>query len=320
MTAFAPPPFPPPDDDLTGRIRDRIVSAIHGRQLNPGDRLPRYREVAEEFGVDLRRVARAYRQLESEGLVEVRSRSGVFVAPQERIGGEVLAETARWMVQVLADAWSRRMALGDFPDFVRRCIATVPVRCACIDATVDQREALCTELRDEFGFDTFPVDAGRLPPAGEGGRAPELDGADLLVTTVYHAGVVREWATALDKPTIVVQLDCAMLRRLLDRLETGELTVVCVDLEFVERVRRPGARANGGSVRGVAVADQAALAALPRDELVMITGAAKRRLSHGNLPLALVFGPALSRETAHELIEALLRFNLEAIRSENSEE
>jgi DNA-binding transcriptional regulator YhcF (GntR family) len=47
--------------------------------------------------MNARTVARAYRELEAEGLVEIRGRSGVYVAPQERRDGEMLPEMMRWM-------------------------------------------------------------------------------------------------------------------------------------------------------------------------------------------------------------------------------
>ena len=86
---------------LSDKLRDRILSALHLGLLQPGDRLPSIRALWREMGVDHRVVAQAYRILEDEGLVEVRGRSGVYLAPQDQLGGEVLAETARWMAGVL---------------------------------------------------------------------------------------------------------------------------------------------------------------------------------------------------------------------------
>ncbi|HYW07386.1 MAG TPA: GntR family transcriptional regulator, partial [Longimicrobium sp.] len=66
---------------LVDVLRERVLGGIHTGRLDTGDRLPSYREVTEQTGVtDLRTVARAYAVLEREGLVEVRGRSGVFVA------------------------------------------------------------------------------------------------------------------------------------------------------------------------------------------------------------------------------------------------
>jgi DNA-binding transcriptional regulator YhcF (GntR family) len=92
------------ESSLINRLRYRIVNALHLGDLHAGGRLPSIREISQETGTDHRAVANAYRTLEAEGLVQVRGRSGVYVAPQERFGGELLAETARWMAGVLTEA------------------------------------------------------------------------------------------------------------------------------------------------------------------------------------------------------------------------
>lgn len=131
------------------RLRGRIVTGLHVGHVQPGERLPSYREVAVETGLDLRTVARVYATLESEGLVHVRPRSGVFVARQERIGGGMLAETARWTLTVLRESWRRRVPVQEYPDFVRRCVASRVLRCTCVESTRDQLTTMCAELRDE---------------------------------------------------------------------------------------------------------------------------------------------------------------------------
>lgn len=67
---------------LTERLRDQIESGIHVGHLAGGDRRPSIRRVSQKIGADARAVARAYRDLEAEGLVEVRERAGIYAAPQ----------------------------------------------------------------------------------------------------------------------------------------------------------------------------------------------------------------------------------------------
>src|SRR5688572_15482832 len=94
--------------DLVQYLRDHLVGAVHAGQVHAGDRLPSIREVAKQFGKNTRTVKAAYEVLEHEHLVEVRGRSGVFVAPQEIPGGRVSAEMARWVTGVITEAWNRR--------------------------------------------------------------------------------------------------------------------------------------------------------------------------------------------------------------------
>lgn len=61
---------------IVDQIRFRIVSG----QLAAGDELPTIRGLAEAVRVNPNTVARAYRELEQEGLVEKRRTVGTFVA------------------------------------------------------------------------------------------------------------------------------------------------------------------------------------------------------------------------------------------------
>jgi DNA-binding transcriptional regulator YhcF (GntR family) len=149
---------------LSDRLRDRILNALHLGLLRPGDRLPSIRTLWREMGVDHRVVAQAYRTLEAEGLVEVRGRSGVYLAPQDQFGGELLAETARWLAGVLVEAWKRRL------DHRRRPRADPPLhqqtatlRCACVESNEDQMTAYTAELAEQFGLDPDPVRIAPVP-------------------------------------------------------------------------------------------------------------------------------------------------------------
>lgn len=61
------------------QIRAQIVGQVASGQLQPGDRLPTVRALAEDLGVAANTVARAYRELEQAGVIETRGRSGSFV-------------------------------------------------------------------------------------------------------------------------------------------------------------------------------------------------------------------------------------------------
>lgn len=61
---------------IVDQIRFRIVSG----QLHAGDELPTIRGLAESLRVNPNTVARAYRELEHEELVEKRRTTGTFVA------------------------------------------------------------------------------------------------------------------------------------------------------------------------------------------------------------------------------------------------
>lgn len=66
------------------QIRLGLRRAIAAGEVNPGDSLPTVRQLAADLGVNLNTVARAYRELESEGLVStVRGRGTVVTSARE---------------------------------------------------------------------------------------------------------------------------------------------------------------------------------------------------------------------------------------------
>ncbi|RFA07744.1 GntR family transcriptional regulator [Subtercola boreus] len=62
------------------QVRRQVAEAVQSGILVPGSKLPTVRALAEELGVAVNTVARSYRELEADGIIETRGRSGSFVA------------------------------------------------------------------------------------------------------------------------------------------------------------------------------------------------------------------------------------------------
>ncbi|UIN29491.1 GntR family transcriptional regulator [Microbacterium binotii] len=62
------------------QLRSQIVSAISAGSLAPGAKLPTVRALADRLGVAPGTVARAYKELEADGVIETRGRAGTFVS------------------------------------------------------------------------------------------------------------------------------------------------------------------------------------------------------------------------------------------------
>ncbi|MGY4649160.1 DNA-binding transcriptional regulator YhcF (GntR family) [Mycobacterium sp. URHB0021] len=58
----------------------QIIDGVRDGKLAPGTRLPTVRELAGQVGLAVNTVARAYRELETAGILETRGRFGTFVA------------------------------------------------------------------------------------------------------------------------------------------------------------------------------------------------------------------------------------------------
>jgi len=64
---------------LTGQIAASIRRSVADAALAPGDRLPPARQLAQDLGVNMHTVLKAYQQLQEDGLLEVRRGRGVSV-------------------------------------------------------------------------------------------------------------------------------------------------------------------------------------------------------------------------------------------------
>lgn len=64
---------------LYAQIAGRLRVAVAAGELRPGEALPSVRQLAARLRVNPATVAQAYRELESEGFVEMRQGAGTFV-------------------------------------------------------------------------------------------------------------------------------------------------------------------------------------------------------------------------------------------------
>lgn len=65
------------------QVRQQIAAQVASGELRPGDRLPTVRRLAGDLGIAPNTVARAYRELEIEGVLTGRARAGTFVAAHD---------------------------------------------------------------------------------------------------------------------------------------------------------------------------------------------------------------------------------------------
>ena len=66
------------------QIMEQVKHAVETRALRAGERLPGIRTRAEELVINPNTVAKAYRELEHEGVIELRHGAGAFVSAQAR--------------------------------------------------------------------------------------------------------------------------------------------------------------------------------------------------------------------------------------------
>ena len=99
---------------LVGQIRD----AVRRGGLKPGTTLPAIRQLAADLQINPNTVAKAYRELEHEGVVELRHGAGAFVAGAAR-GGKT-PDRVRTAQPIVAGAVERLRERGLTDDEIRR--------------------------------------------------------------------------------------------------------------------------------------------------------------------------------------------------------
>lgn len=82
------------DIPLYLQLRNQIVIGIAEGKLVPGEKLPTIRALADESGINMMTVSKAYQMLSQEGYIITDRRKGAVVAgnPASRISEETLRE------------------------------------------------------------------------------------------------------------------------------------------------------------------------------------------------------------------------------------
>jgi len=86
------------------QIRTQVVAHVAAGRLVAGDRLPTIRALATDLGLAPGTVARAFRELEADGVVETRRRAGTVVAAGASVPTDVARRAAETYVAAVRAA------------------------------------------------------------------------------------------------------------------------------------------------------------------------------------------------------------------------
>jgi len=293
--------------EIATSIRQRIVSGLHLGRLQPGARLPSTRATAEEFDVAPRTIMAAYRMLEAEGLVVLRERSGIFVAPG-RHTGVLLTQLSGWVAEVLLQARARDVAPVAFPERVRRCLETLHLRAACVAGNADQLDHIRHELHDDYGITSEPLAPDQLARPGSDAQRVMAQ-ADLFVCTAAHAVETHRLAQRLGKTAFTVTLRADLMSEITRQLARGPVYFVGTDPRFRDALQLVFApTAYGHNVRPIILGEDDP-GAIPEDAPTHVMRRAHEHLGDAPLarrvhPVRRVFSDVLARELLRFVIQA----------------
>ena len=100
------------------QLMEQVKHAIETGALRPGDQLPGMRPLAEELVINPNTVAKAYRELEHEGVIELRHGAGAFISANAR--SKKLTDKLRAAQTIVAAAVDRLHARGLTDEEIRR--------------------------------------------------------------------------------------------------------------------------------------------------------------------------------------------------------
>jgi GntR family transcriptional regulator len=102
------------------QLMEQVKHAVETGALRPGEQLPGIRRLSEKLVINPNTVAKAYRELEHEGIVELRQGAGAFVAAG--VGTQAQAEKFRGATAIVAAALKRLRAHGLTDEEIRRLL------------------------------------------------------------------------------------------------------------------------------------------------------------------------------------------------------
>ena len=107
---------------LYAQIAGRLRVAVASGELRPGAALPSVRQLAARLRVNPATVVQAYRDLETEGFVEMRQGAGTFVREvvAERRAGERSKQAAELVRRMVAEAGRLGLSPKDVVQAIER--------------------------------------------------------------------------------------------------------------------------------------------------------------------------------------------------------
>ena len=284
-------------------LRTRIAEDLRTGALENGDRLPSVREVADELAVDPRVALTAYQQLVEEGLVEIRSRSGVFATGAFTAAGNALTVPRRWMRETLLGAIQRDIPPAWLIENLRSALITRRLRVAVVECNDDQQESMREELSTYFGVDVVTIALDSIASSPTRARLRDID----LIVSAGHNEAIARIAGDLDKPYVITRVRASLVGRLSRLLTRGPVYFLVTDPRFGAKMRRLVAPIARSENFHVLVVDQDDLSVIPAGAPTYVMRSAQSRpaskLHAGReIPPQRIF----SEETGRELLSRIL--------------
>ena len=258
-------------------------------------------------------VAAAYRQLEREGIVELRPRSGVFLSPRAKPSGKGRPPSGRWASDTLTAAVLHGIPLPGAASHLRALSAAGDIRAVVAASMADQVDGLVRELQQDFGIDARGTIIDAVSRIDRWPRS--LTQADLVITTAAHRQRLKRFDRGGTQPLVVAGVRQDLVTPEWRLLASGICYVIVADPRFATLVRDFLREVPGATGVTIRIAGRDYLGDIAPTEATYITEAARQVIGRTRLP-GRIIAPAriLDEETTRAIVDFIVTRNLERAR------
>ncbi|MDR5682792.1 MAG: GntR family transcriptional regulator [Armatimonadota bacterium] len=227
---------------LTDQLKEQIAYQILSGRLRPGDRLPPVRTLASFLRVNRNTVARAYRELRSEGYLDAAPGRGTRVSGRRGASAELRVRLTRFADEFLSAGRAAGLSIEDLKGLLAaRARSRQPTDggpdILFVECNPSDLRYFTRVLSAALGL---PVRGALLSDAGRAARR-----ADVVCTTFFHVEEVQAALPGREVVGLVALPDFDTLERVARLPKGTSLAVVCATEE--------GARSKERSIRAVGI-------------------------------------------------------------------
>ncbi|HXK58346.1 MAG TPA: GntR family transcriptional regulator [Acidobacteriota bacterium] len=213
------------------QIKGQLLSAIYCGKINPGDKLPSIRELAEALDVNYKTIRNIYQRLAQEKYIEIIKGSGAFL--QERSGENTYDKMRRRAIfRLLSDTVEKARQLGVPPSRLVHLLDGFvtgnnlrKLRLAVVD---DEEEALVfsRELKERLKADVVPLSLNRIDSET---AQEQLRDVEYILTTSWHMEQVAVLASRVRRPLLEIKPSHAIYQEVLANAKNRNIAIVIKD-------------------------------------------------------------------------------------------
>ncbi|HCY87646.1 MAG TPA: hypothetical protein DHV36_21105 [Desulfobacteraceae bacterium] len=215
------------------QLKRQIRLLIEGGQLTPGNALPSARDMAALININRNTVTHAYKELSSEGILEIIPGSGTFIRK------DIDHKPKAALNKIFDDALQKALATGFNPDeisehFLNRLLTMAPdysgKQVAVVDCNDEVVSHLCGLISERTGVRATGVLIQELEQVNDQALAI-LEDADLVVCGFNHLeeldAAVPELGTEV--VAVLLQVDAKVINSFLSLKKNTKTGFVCAN-------------------------------------------------------------------------------------------